>query len=183
MPSKTNEADATRRQVMQLLLELSRHGMGHFTIQFVLIAVASAGVASAAAVALEGRPARVVAFAFLFAVLVGVLAGFLRRDYRQQQEELRKFRVLLLELDLSYTESEGGASLSHAPLKQIALAGDLTQLVTRATQVIGDRDEALRWLGTPLHVLAFETPISRLATPEGKNEVLAVLDQLEHGVF
>lgn len=59
----------------------------------------------------------------------------------------------------------------------------LQQVVTRATEVIGSADEALRWLGTPVRDLDYATPISMLAAPNGKNRVLVVLDRLEHGVL
>ena len=50
-------------------------------------------------------------------------------------------------------------------------------------RVIGDRDEALRWIGTPVPALDYATPISLLATSKGKDRVLATLDNLEHGVL
>lgn len=56
-------------------------------------------------------------------------------------------------------------------------------LIARAVAVIGDREEALRWLGTPVRALGYATPIAKLATPAGTNAVLAVLDQLEQGVY
>lgn len=57
------------------------------------------------------------------------------------------------------------------------------RIVHRATEVIGDREEALRWVGTPVRALGYATPISLLATREGRDKVLAVLDRLEHGVL
>lgn len=57
------------------------------------------------------------------------------------------------------------------------------QVIGRATEVIGDRSGALRWLGTPVHALAYATPVSLLGSSEGRDQVLAVLDQLEHGVL
>jgi uncharacterized protein (DUF2384 family) len=56
-------------------------------------------------------------------------------------------------------------------------------VVDRAIEVIGDKQEALRWLGTPVRALGYATPISRLNDPEGEADVLAVLDKLEHGVL
>jgi uncharacterized protein (DUF2384 family) len=49
--------------------------------------------------------------------------------------------------------------------------------------VIGDRDEALRWLGTPVRALDYATPISLLGQPDGEARVMNVLTQLEHGVL
>lgn len=69
------------------------------------------------------------------------------------------------------------------------LVGSLGQIgrsdavLDRAVAVIGDRQEAYRWMGTPVRALGFQTPIAAAATPDGESRVLAVLDQLEHGVY
>ena len=55
--------------------------------------------------------------------------------------------------------------------------------IDRAIEVIGDRDTALRWLGTPVRALDYATPISCLHNPKGQSDVLRVLTQLEHGVL
>src|SRR5262245_20889175 len=60
---------------------------------------------------------------------------------------------------------------------------DIEPIVQRAIDVIGDRDEAMRWLGTPVRALDYATPISRLHDPESREQVLSVLTQLEHGVL
>jgi putative toxin-antitoxin system antitoxin component (TIGR02293 family) len=49
--------------------------------------------------------------------------------------------------------------------------------------VFGDKEEALRWLGTPVRALNYATPISRLSSPNGHTEVMDVLGRLEHGVL
>jgi putative toxin-antitoxin system antitoxin component (TIGR02293 family) len=56
-------------------------------------------------------------------------------------------------------------------------------VVHRATQVIGDRSDAMRWLGTPVRALNYATPISLLHDAKGREEVLTVLGRLEHGVL
>jgi putative toxin-antitoxin system antitoxin component (TIGR02293 family) len=60
---------------------------------------------------------------------------------------------------------------------------DMESIVKRLMDVIGNREEAMRWLGTPIRALDYATPISRLHDPAGKEQVLAVLTQLEHGVL
>ena len=60
---------------------------------------------------------------------------------------------------------------------------DIEPIVERAIEVIGSREEAMRWLGTPVRALNYGTPISRLGDPGGPQQVLAVLTQLEHGVL
>ena len=57
------------------------------------------------------------------------------------------------------------------------------RLIERAIEVIGDRNEAFRWLGTSVRALGYETPISLLATPDGEKAVLIVLDRLQQGVY
>jgi hypothetical protein len=57
------------------------------------------------------------------------------------------------------------------------------EVILRAEQVIGDRADAMRWLGTPVRALGYSTPISLLHDTSGREEVLAVLGRLEHGVL
>jgi uncharacterized protein (DUF2384 family) len=56
-------------------------------------------------------------------------------------------------------------------------------VITRATEVIGDKREALRWMGTPVRALDYATPVSRLKDREGTKAVLAVLTRIEYGVL
>jgi hypothetical protein len=60
---------------------------------------------------------------------------------------------------------------------------ELTKAVARATEVFGDEDMALRWLGTPVAALEYATPISCLGTHQGAIRVNDVLTQIEHGVW
>ena len=62
-------------------------------------------------------------------------------------------------------------------------AVDIRPVVHRAVEVIGDPEEAMRWLGAPVRALDYATPISRLYDPGGQEQVLSVLSQLEHGVL
>ncbi len=71
----------------------------------------------------------------------------------------------------------------RAPASRSTRKTAIQQVIDRATDVIGDRDEALRWIGTPVPALDYATPISLLATSKGKDRVLATLDNLEHGVL
>jgi len=52
-----------------------------------------------------------------------------------------------------------------------------------ALKLLGNKEAAMRWLGTPVRALNYATPISLLGTPEGKDAVLGVLDRAEYGVF
>jgi hypothetical protein len=56
-------------------------------------------------------------------------------------------------------------------------------IIAHEEEVIGDRDEALRWLGTPVRGLGYATPISLLGTKEGAERVDDILGQIEHGIW
>jgi putative toxin-antitoxin system antitoxin component (TIGR02293 family) len=56
-------------------------------------------------------------------------------------------------------------------------------IIERIVEVMGNREQAMRWLGTPVRALDFATPISMLANSSGKKRVLDVLGQMEHGVW
>ena len=56
-------------------------------------------------------------------------------------------------------------------------------VIHRAAKVIGDRSDAMHWLGTPVRALNYATPISLLHDPKGREDVLSVLGCLEHGVL
>ena len=62
---------------------------------------------------------------------------------------------------------------------------DLAQaaIIRRTVEVIGDRSDAMRWLGTPVRALNYATPISLLHDSQGRDAVLSVLGRLEHGVL
>jgi len=48
---------------------------------------------------------------------------------------------------------------------------------------MGDRQEAMHWLGTPVRALNFATPISLLARADGLGQVMDLLGQMEHGIW
>ena len=56
-------------------------------------------------------------------------------------------------------------------------------IIERIVEVMGNREQAMRWLGTPVRALDFATPISMLANSSGKKRVLDGLGQMEHGVW
>jgi uncharacterized protein (DUF2384 family) len=59
----------------------------------------------------------------------------------------------------------------------------IDKVINRAIEVIGDKEQALTWLGTSVPALNYATPISLLANPQGQAAVLAVLTRLEQGVL
>jgi putative toxin-antitoxin system antitoxin component (TIGR02293 family) len=76
------------------------------------------------------------------------------------------------------TVSRGSLIIRGRPDEQT-----LASVIDRATTVIGDRDAAMRWLGTPVRALDFATPISVLGSAKGVARVKDVLGQIEHGVW
>ena len=67
--------------------------------------------------------------------------------------------------------------------EMVAEATDRETVIARAIEVIGDKEAALRWFGTPVMVLNYATPVSLLGTPDGRAAVMVVLTRLEHGVL
>jgi putative toxin-antitoxin system antitoxin component (TIGR02293 family) len=66
---------------------------------------------------------------------------------------------------------------------QTAEVDSINAVIERAVEVIGDREEAMRWLGTPVRALGYATPIAVMSKPEGKTYVMITLSRLEHGVM
>lgn len=63
------------------------------------------------------------------------------------------------------------------------LEQQLAHLVDHATEVLGSREKALRWLHAPNGALSGATPNSMLSEVSGIEAVEAVLVRIEHGVF
>jgi hypothetical protein len=59
----------------------------------------------------------------------------------------------------------------------------IDEMIAKAAEVLGSRDEGMRWLGNPVRGLDFATPISLLGTPEGVLRVNDILGQIEHGIW
>jgi putative toxin-antitoxin system antitoxin component (TIGR02293 family) len=79
--------------------------------------------------------------------------------------------------------ASANARVTQALGREQVRGHDRESVISRAVQVIGDEQMALRWLGTPVPALDYSTPISLLNNSEGQSAVLRVLTQLEHGVL
>jgi Protein of unknown function (DUF2384) len=86
-------------------------------------------------------------------------------------------------IDTYIGDTDLASTLSAIPSAHRAGSQDRETVINRAIAVIGDEQEAFRWLGTPVRALDYATPISRLNDPEGQTAVLNVLTQLEHGIL
>ena len=62
-------------------------------------------------------------------------------------------------------------------------AADESAVLDSAIKVIGNKTEAMRWMGTPVRALGYATPISLLLNRKGVQAVIAVLERLEYGVL
>ena len=58
----------------------------------------------------------------------------------------------------------------------------IVEVTTRAMEVFGSREKALRWLKAPVRSLGDQSPLSLLDTQEGIERVKDVLGRVEHGV-
>lgn len=56
-------------------------------------------------------------------------------------------------------------------------------VLNRALEVIGNSNNALLWMGTPVRALEYATPVSLLGSRKGRQAVMTVLGRLEHGVL
>jgi putative toxin-antitoxin system antitoxin component (TIGR02293 family) len=54
---------------------------------------------------------------------------------------------------------------------------------TRALELFGDEQKVIRWLATPLSELNDRTPEQVLRDAPGGEEVSAILDRIDYGVF
>jgi putative toxin-antitoxin system antitoxin component (TIGR02293 family) len=108
----------------------------------------------------------------------------------QAKEDVVHFKTSVIE-KVRDTETRGQAIAKKAAAKDIRKAilapvkaeAKLGTIIETIVEVMGDREKAMRWLGTPVRALDFATPISMMATPSGKKRVLDVVGQMEHGVW
>ncbi|WP_280380119.1 antitoxin Xre/MbcA/ParS toxin-binding domain-containing protein [Pseudomonas sp. BN515] len=63
------------------------------------------------------------------------------------------------------------------------LDGPYTEILTRATQVLGSRDKAERWMVTPALGLERRRPIDLLANAEDLEVLETFLGRIEYGVY
>jgi Protein of unknown function (DUF2384) len=126
---------------------------------------------------------------------VAILADVLRLDTNLAAGLRERFRKGLEQIDVSHRAPLGGGpSPSRQPNSseqsiealfpaRASAYSHADAVIERAIEVIGNREKALQWLGTPVRALGYATPISKLSDEAGAREVLAVLDQLEQGVW
>jgi len=108
---------------------------------------------------------------------------FLREDDPSSDAHQLNMRLLTDAFEellaIKATEQVGAPSVVIPNVEQATI----DEMAKKAVEVLGSRDEGMRWLGTPVRGLDFATPISLLATEEGARRVSDVLGQMEHGVW
>jgi putative toxin-antitoxin system antitoxin component (TIGR02293 family) len=57
------------------------------------------------------------------------------------------------------------------------------QIAVQASEVLGGKEQAARWLHTPNRALSGQMPLELLDTDLGSRQVEEVLGRIEHGVF
>lgn len=60
---------------------------------------------------------------------------------------------------------------------------NLAEVLTKAEEVLGNREDAEQWLATPAIGLNSRRPIDLLATPQGAELVKTLLDRMAYGVY
>jgi uncharacterized protein (DUF2384 family) len=117
-----------------------------------------------------------------------------RGEMGRAKEEVVHFRASAME-KAADTETRGRAIAKKAAAKEIGqavsapvtaeakLGMTIEPVIETIVKAMGDREQAMRWLGTPVRALDFATPISMMATSSGKKRVLDVLGQMEDGVW
>jgi putative toxin-antitoxin system antitoxin component (TIGR02293 family) len=66
---------------------------------------------------------------------------------------------------------------------QSARLWSMAEILAKAEEVLGTRDDAEQWLSRPAMGLESRRPIDLMATPQGAVLVKTLLDQMEHGVY
>jgi len=66
---------------------------------------------------------------------------------------------------------------------QSARLWSMAEILAKAEEVLGTRDEAEQWLSRPAMGLESRRPIDLMTTPQGAVLVKTLLDQMEFGVY
>ncbi len=131
---------------------------------------------------IDPTAARIVTLRFFGGMTSAEVASALQISERKLRIEYMRAVAHLREIVKTETTI---ASLKDATEDTETIRTDaaLHEIIGRATEIIGDRQEAMRWLGTPVRGLDYATPISLLGTDEGAQRVNDILGQIEHGVW
>lgn len=77
-------------------------------------------------------------------------------------------------------KAEPGARLDK---DQSSRVWSLAEVLAKAVEVLGSREDAEQWLAAPAIGLNSRQPIDLMGTPQGAELVKTLLDQMAHGVY
>ncbi len=66
---------------------------------------------------------------------------------------------------------------------QSARLWNMAEILAKAEEVLGTREEAEQWLSRPAMGLDSRRPIDLMASPQGADLVKTLLDQMDYGVY
>lgn len=78
------------------------------------------------------------------------------------------------------SQKDAPSAIDTRSMEDITLLADI---ITRATEVFGDKEKARHWLSKPLTILQKKSPLQYAATKAGADFVLDILGRIEYGVF
>ena len=59
----------------------------------------------------------------------------------------------------------------------------MEKVLAAATETLGSKEKATKWLETPNRALGDDRPLDRMNTDSGALEVEAILGRIEHGIY
>jgi len=110
----------------------------------------------------------------------GVTKDALRHLARNMSFSMRQMAELLTINERTIQRYTPRKHFNRAVSEQILL---IAEVVTKGTDVFGDKDKFLLWMNHPSKALANKKPMSLLNSKFGADMILDELGRIEHGVF
>lgn len=107
---------------------------------------------------------------------VGVIDAIMEQFFLTPEELVNPLGVSISTIKRRHTH----AVLSPAVSDRLFL---LASIVSEATETLGNQEKAARWLHKANRSLGGDTPLSRMDTYIGIQQVKDVLMRIEHGIF
>jgi putative toxin-antitoxin system antitoxin component (TIGR02293 family) len=80
-------------------------------------------------------------------------------------------------------KADSSAHAEPLDVDQSARAWSLAEVLAKAGEVLGSRDDAEQWMVRPAIGLEARRPIDLMATPQGAELVKTLLERMAHGVY
>lgn len=107
---------------------------------------------------------------------VGVIDSIMERFCLTSEELVKPLGVSISTIKRRHKQTQ----LSPAVSDRLFL---VASIVSEATETLGSQEKAARWLHKPNRSLGGDTPLSRIDTSIGIQQLKVVLLRIEHGVF